>query len=86
MCGTIPHYSGSEMVKERTEESTEVRKGARTVIEFAAWAGLNRTRVFEEIKAGRLEARKCGRATLITHEAGEEFLRSLPVRPVPKAS
>ena len=55
-------------------------KGARTIGEFVEWAGISRTATFAAIKDGRLVARKAGRRTLITHEDGEKFLRSLPMR------
>ncbi|MCB4771050.1 helix-turn-helix domain-containing protein [Ancylobacter sp. Lp-2] len=41
---------------------------------------VGRSTVFEEIRAGRLEARKIGRRTLITRAAIEAWLAALPVR------
>lgn len=39
-----------------------------------------RNLIFDEIKAGRLEARKSGRKTLITREALLAWLSRLPVK------
>ena len=44
--------------------------------------GVGRSTVFEEIRTGRLEARKVGRKTLITRSAIENWLQKLPVRTV----
>ena len=48
--------------------------------EAAIVAGVGRTTIYEEIKAGRLEARKLGARTIITHEALQAWLASLPTR------
>jgi excisionase family DNA binding protein len=44
--------------------------------------GLGRTRVFEEIKAGRLKARKIGRKTVIRKEDLQAYVDALPEREV----
>ena len=49
------------------------------VTQFGSWSGLGRSKIYEEIRAKRLEARKCGDRTIITPEAREKWLRSLPV-------
>jgi hypothetical protein len=41
--------------------------------------GIGRTKFHEEIKAGRLIARKLGTATIILHDDLVAYLRSLPV-------
>lgn len=51
-----------------------------TVAAFTARYGVSRTRVFGEIKAGRLEARKAGRVTLIPVEAGDAWFNALSLR------
>ncbi len=48
----------------------------------AAKIGCSRAKVFMEIKAGRLEARKMGKRTIILDEAIDAYLHSLPVRKV----
>jgi hypothetical protein len=42
-------------------------------------SGLGRTSVYEEIKAGRLVARKCGRRTLVIDGDLQRWLEALPV-------
>jgi excisionase family DNA binding protein len=46
---------------------------------FSERYGPGRTKVYEEIKAGRLRARKVGTRTIITEDDAEDWLRSLPV-------
>jgi hypothetical protein len=47
--------------------------------EVQGLGGPGRTVVFEEIKAGRLKARKCGRRTLILVDDLREYLEALPL-------
>jgi hypothetical protein len=53
--------------------------GAMTIAEFCAWARIGRTMAYAEIKAGRLVLRKAGAKSLVTRDAAEAWLRSLPV-------
>ena len=46
--------------------------------EFAKRCGIGRTKIFAEIKEGRLIARKVGQRTLITADEGRAWLHSLP--------
>jgi hypothetical protein len=57
----------------------ELLPAAMSVAAFCAWANIGRTTAYHEIGSGRLEARKCGRRTIITREAAERWLRSLPL-------
>jgi excisionase family DNA binding protein len=50
------------------------------IIEAARAAGVGRSTIFEEIKAGRLKARKAGRRTLILCDDLAAWLASLPRR------
>jgi excisionase family DNA binding protein len=56
-------------------------KLAYTVEEAAAALGIGRTKLFAEIAAGRLRARKAGRRTLIAVEDARAFLANLPQAP-----
>lgn len=47
--------------------------------EFCAQFGICRTQLWKEISAGRLAARKLGRAVIIAHEDAERWLNALPV-------
>jgi excisionase family DNA binding protein len=49
-----------------------------SVAEFCNRYGVGRTTTYEEIKAGRLQAVKAGKRTLVTADAAESWLKSLP--------
>jgi excisionase family DNA binding protein len=51
---------------------------AFSIDDFCSRYGIGRTTIYEEIRTGRLGAVKVGRRTLITEQAGQEWLRSLP--------
>lgn len=51
--------------------------------EAARCAGVGRTLIFAEIRAGRLVAKKAGRRTLISVPALDAWIEALPTR-VPK--
>lgn len=51
---------------------------AYTLAEAVVATGIGRTTLYEEIKAGRLKARKRGRSTIILTEHLEEYLNDLP--------
>ena len=52
-------------------------KLAYTIPEFSEASGLGRSKIYEEISAGRLKAVKCGARTLITADDGRAFIISL---------
>ena len=52
---------------------------AMSIAEFSERYGLGRTTIYEEIKLGRLRARKCRKRTVITEDDAEDWLRSLPL-------
>lgn len=60
-------------------ERHQSARGALSVEEFAAWAGIGRTAAFEEIRSGRLIAHKCGRRTIIPIWEAQRWLAALPV-------
>jgi len=53
-----------------------------TLDEAVKLTGLGKTRLYEELKAGRLKAVKIGRRTLVPHSNLQEWLKSLPSYPV----
>jgi hypothetical protein len=55
----------------------QVKRSFR-IDEFAHRNSISRAQVYIELKAGRLNARKVGSATLITVEDEEAWLRALP--------
>lgn len=52
---------------------------ARCVEDAARVCGVGRTTMFEEIRAGRLKARKLGRRTMILDTDQRAWLASLPL-------
>lgn len=56
----------------------ETPNGAFSIRDFCHWAGLGRTAVYEELKAGRLTPKKCGRRTIIPRIEAERWLATLP--------
>lgn len=53
--------------------------------ESAQLLGICRTKVFQEIRAGRLKARKAGKRTLLLPEALQDYTHALPEREVDAA-
>jgi hypothetical protein len=52
--------------------------GAMTVPEFCRWASVGKTKLYEEIGAGRITPRKIGAKTVILRSDAEAWLNSLP--------
>jgi excisionase family DNA binding protein len=52
--------------------------GALGIPEFCKWAGIGRTKVYDEIGSGRLAIVKVGKRTLIRVSDAERWLSSLP--------
>jgi hypothetical protein len=55
------------------------RPAAQSVDDFARDHDISRSQAYEEIKAGRLKARKVGARTIITDEDAADWRRALPV-------
>jgi len=53
---------------------------AHSILEAAKIAGIGRSFVYQEIRAGRLVARKAGGRTLILHSDLLDYLRRLPTQ------
>ena len=52
---------------------------AMSIAEFCERYGPGRTKTYEELKSGRLRARKIGKRTIITEDDAEDWLLRLPV-------
>ncbi len=52
--------------------------GSFTVRDFCAWAGIGRTKAYEELKSGALRKLKCGRRTLIPIADAMRWRDALP--------
>ena len=59
-------------------EPSEPARLAYPINDFAAATGIGRTKIYAEIRAGRLTAVKVGARTLIPHAAGQAWLKALP--------
>ena len=55
-----------------------IEKQGLSVSEACAVAGIGKTKLYEAISAGQLEARKYGKRTLILRDDLRRFLTSLP--------
>jgi hypothetical protein len=51
---------------------------AYSIAEWVEVSNIGRTKTYDEIKRGRLKARKVGRQTIITDPDGREYLQSRP--------
>lgn len=61
------------------EKEPHARHRAMSVTEFSVRYGIGRTTTYEELKSGRLRARKIGKRTIISEDDAEAWLRSLPL-------
>lgn len=59
---------------------------AHRLPDFCARFGVGRSKAYAEIRAGRLQARKLGANTMITEEAAQRWLASLPPLETAKAA
>jgi hypothetical protein len=57
---------------------TTITGGAMSVSEFCRWASIGKTKLYSELKGGRLVARKLGAKTIILRSDAEAWLNSLP--------
>jgi excisionase family DNA binding protein len=61
------------------ERARRARQRAFSIREFSEAFRVGRTKVYEEIKSGRLRARKVGKRTVITDDDAEEWINRLPL-------
>jgi excisionase family DNA binding protein len=61
-----------------TQFTPAIEKAAYRISEFCEAFGVGKTKVFDEIKDGRLKVRKAGRMTLIRAEDAKAWLDALP--------
>lgn len=71
---------GHSMTREpsKGDDTAPASKRAFSVHEFSKLYGIGRTKTYEELKAGRLRARKIGKRTVIAGDDAEDWLRRLP--------
>lgn len=53
-------------------------KYTHSIDEFAKLAGLSRVTVYNEIRSGKLKARKIGRRTVVLADDAKAYLNALP--------
>jgi excisionase family DNA binding protein len=61
-----------------TDQPAATIGGAMTVSEFCNWARIGRTKLYAEVKDGRITLRKIGSKTIILRSDAEAWLRALP--------
>lgn len=85
--GKLEAAGKSEAVRKLAEEALRSGFGGSlacagmSIKEAARFLGISRSLTYEEIRAGRLIARKAHRRTIIFYEDALAYLRSLPVIP-----
>ena len=68
----------------RTEKQRRARQGAMSLARFSEDYAIGRTKAYEELRSGRLRARKIGKRTIISHDDAEAWLQRLPAMPMTK--
>jgi predicted DNA-binding transcriptional regulator AlpA len=69
---------GERQRPDRQQQAASIQQRAMGVPEFCKRYGIGRTRFYQELKEGRLRARKCGRRTIVTEDDAEHWLQRLP--------
>lgn len=59
-------------------DQTASTGGAMSVAEFCRWGCIGRTKLYSEVKAGRIKLRKLGAKTVILRRDADAWLNSLP--------
>lgn len=72
----VPNYSVDRVEQVRRDVNSEPL--AVPMAKAPDWLGVSRSKIYEEIQAGRLRAVKCGSRTLIPYAAGKAWLDALP--------
>ena len=75
-----PGKRGRNASRDQAEDDQRIptERLAYSIVEFCESTGIGRSTVYEEIKAGRLIARKARGRTIILPTDGKNYLRSLP--------
>jgi hypothetical protein len=80
---TAANVQGAIQAGNRDQSSARIENAvppaAMTVSEFCAWARIGKTKLYSEVKAGRIKLRKIGAKSVILRDDGETWLRSLPI-------
>jgi hypothetical protein len=52
---------------------------AFSILEFCAWAGVGRSSAYQQLRDGKLRAKKIGKRTVVLRADAEHWLAELPV-------
>ena len=69
-----------------TERQRRAQQRAMSIARFSEDYAVGRTKIFEELKSGRLRGRKIGTRTIISQDDAEAWLQRLPAVPVAKTT
>jgi excisionase family DNA binding protein len=61
------------------EWQRRARQRALSIRQFSEIYNVGRTKIYEELKSGRLRGRKIGKHTVIAEDDAEDWLQRLPV-------
>ena len=67
-----------------TERQRPAHQRAMSITSFSESYAIGRTKIYEELRSGRLRGRKIGKRTVISQDDAETWLRELPNMSVPK--
>lgn len=59
-------------------QATALTGGAMSIDEFLRWSSISRTKLYSEVRAGRIRLRKLGTKSLICRDDADAWLHSLP--------
>ena len=65
------------MMNCNTPELLSIEPLAHTIDQLSARTGIGRTKIYQEIAAGRLAAAKCGKRTVVLHVDALQWLERL---------
>jgi hypothetical protein len=75
------HHSVSE-----NEWQRRAPQRAMSIARFSEDYAVGRTKIYEELKSGRLRGRKIGKRTIISRDDAESWLQCLPIMAVAKTT
>jgi excisionase family DNA binding protein len=74
------HVGRSFMNTDKTQSGARAEPRVLSIREFSQLYGVGRTKVYDELKSGRLRGRKVGNRTIIARDDAENWLQQLPIK------
>jgi hypothetical protein len=68
------------------ERRRQAQQRAMSIARFSEDYAIGRTKAYEELRSGRLRARKIGTRTIISQDDAEAWLQQLPTLPLAKST